>query len=320
MSAPFRMIMMGSPDFAVPTLREILKDPTKFEVILVITQPDKKAGRGRKVLPCPMAKFGESKDLVVAKPKTLRNKDFQEELRQLNPDFIVVAAYGKILPQEVLSIPKFGCINVHASLLPQYRGASPVAHAILGGDSTTGVSIMGMTEGLDEGPIFATNTCKITDNHTRISLTQELAEIGANLLTDTLPAIANGTLQGIPQPEHGSSYARKIDKPDGLLDFSKSAVDLERQIRAFNPWPGTFTFLKNQRVRIHAATTSSTQHPERPGHVYAIDKAGISVTCGFGSLNITQIQPEGKKNMDASSWVAGRGIAVGNCFGMTADA
>ena len=306
-----RVIFMGSPAFAVPTLEALVGAPDLVEVVGVVTQPDKPAGRGRTLTPPPVKIAAAAHNLPVLQPAKMKAEATHQSLRALRPELLIVAAYGRILPPAILTIPTLDSINVHASLLPRHRGASPISHAILAGDTETGVSIMRIEEGLDTGPVFAMRRLPMPSGANADSLSALLATLGSELLVETLPAIVAEALKPTPQNHEAATYAPLLRKEHGRLDFTKAAVTLERQVRAFHPWPGTFAFKGAQRVHISAVETE-TDNTDAPGRVIAADKRGVVVSCGEGGLRLVLVQPEGKKLMPAAAWVAGRGIAVGD--------
>ena len=244
---------MGSPDFALSTLRALHEN---YTVVGVVTQPDRAAGRGRELKPPPVKTLALELDIPVIQPEKLRDPEAMEQLRAWSPDVIVVAAFGQILRQDVLDLPKFGCINVHASLLPRWRGAAPINAAILHGDEETGITIMKMDAGLDTGPILTQRSVRIQPDETAGSLFETLSQLGADLLLETLPGYISGEIKPSPQPEEGATYAPMLKKEDGLLDFSRPAEELERKVRAFNPWPGTYFDWDGGRLKVHKAHTA----------------------------------------------------------------
>lgn len=297
---PTKILFMGSPDFSLPTL-EALDD--HFQVIGVVTQPDRKSGRGRSVSPPPVKKFALKLGLPVYQPTSLDQPDFLKQLSELEPELIVVAAYGQILNQTVLSLPEKGCLNVHASLLPRWRGASPINAAILYGDSRSGVTIMKMDAGLDTGPILAQRSTPITDQDTAGTLFNRLARMGADLLVETLPAYLRGEIKPRPQDDSRATYAPLLSRSDGELDFNHSAQQLDRQVRAFHPWPGSFTFWENQRLIVHQARAVNVTSP---GAGVLITYEGYpAVGTGKGILVLEEIQPAGKKPMAGDAFLRG---------------
>lgn len=295
-----RTIFMGSPEFAVPVLRKLA---AKFQIVGVITQPDRPAGRGRVLTPPPIKILADELELPVIQPRRLSEPGVLEHLQGWAPDLIVVAAFGQILRPAVLDLPKFGCINVHASLLPRWRGAAPIQAAILNGDETTGITIMRMDPGIDTGPLLSQKSINIDHSDTSATLALKLSELGADLLMDTLPDYLAGKRLPDPQDDSLATYSPMIKKEDGLLDFSMSAIDLDRKIRAFNPWPSAFTYWKNQILKIHRA------HPVN----YVDAMVGKRViyqeipafTTGKGILVLDELQLPGKKIQTGKNFLNG---------------
>ena len=297
-----RIIFMGTPDFAVPTLRKLHQ---QFEVVMVVTQPDRPSGRGRKLELSPVKQVAMENNLPLLQPRTLRHAETLSQLRALAAEVIVVAAFGQILRPAVLTMPPHGCLNIHASLLPRWRGAAPVAAAIRAGDSQTGVTIMQMDEGLDTGPILAQRAIPIGPQHNRASLTAELADLGADLLLDTLPDWLAGQITPQAQDDALATMARQIKKDTGQIDWRQSALEIERHIRAFHPWPGTYTFWQNQRLKIISATVASAgSQPKQAGTVYMWQDE-VAVATGQGSIILDQIQLAGKRALPAKIFVNG---------------
>lgn len=295
-----RTIFMGSPDFALPTL-QALHDHT--QVVGVVTQPDRPSGRGRSLTPPPVKVLAQNLDLLVFQPSSLRKPEAFEPIAALAPDLIVVAAFGQILRKNVLELPRYGCINVHASLLPRWRGAAPINAAILHGDPETGITIMQMDAGLDTGPILSKRAIPIPDTETAGELSDKLADLGAALLTETLPHYLSGEIVPVPQPEEGSTYAPMLSKQDGELDFAQDAESLARKVRAFNPWPGTYTYWKGQPLKIHQAYAVK-QPSDNPGtHTLVGDLPAIQ--CAQGTLVLKTLQPAGKKAMPGKVFLNG---------------
>lgn len=294
------VVFMGSPEFAVPALRELAGH---YEVKGVITQPDKPAGRGR-LMTMPAVKIlAEELGLQILQPARLRAPEIVAELAAWGPDLIIVAAYGQILKQDVLDMPRYGCLNIHASLLPRWRGASPIQAAILHGDKESGVTIMRMEAGLDTGPILAQRSLPIMDNESAGSLSARLAEFGASLLMEVLPVHLKGELTAIPQDEERATYAPMIRKEEGELDFNLSGIRLARQIRAFNPWPGAYMLWEGGVLKVHRALFV----PEsglRPGQRSRKDKLP-SVAANDGWLVLEEVQPAGKKAMSGTVFLNG---------------
>lgn len=297
---------MGTPDFAVPALEALLE--SDYELAGVVTQPDRPSGRGRQLTASPVKQAAEAAGIDVLQPKSLKDEAAQAELGRLEPDLIVVVAFGQILPKAVLEIPPHGCLNLHASLLPRWRGAAPVAAAIRSGDQKTGVTLMLMDEGLDTGPIVAQQPILIRPAHSRETLTNELAERGAMLLINKLPPWLAGEIEARPQDESQATHAPRLKKEEGLIDWSQSAVDIERKIQAFYPWPGTFTYGPRGRIKILAIETwSQLTAPSglEPGALFEAD-GRLFVATGQGAVRLVTVQPEGKKAMAAEAMLNGQ--------------
>ena len=309
-----KIVYMGTPDFAVPPLRALFE--AGHDIGLVVTKPDTAKDRGKKIQSCPVKKTAQELGLRTETPEKLRgNTEFFEMLKSISPDFIVVAAYGKILPKEVLEVPKYGCINIHASLLPEYRGAAPIHRAVIDGCSETGVTIMYMEEGLDTGDIIAQSKTDVGEK-TTAQLHEELAEIGAGLIVETLPKIADGTAQRIPQDDTKASYAPMVFKNEGVIDFSKTAEQICRLVRGFNSWPTASTVYNGQVMKVHEAVSGKTSDSGKAfGTVLSADKNGIEAACRGGSVIIKNIQMPGKKAMDVSAFLLGNKIETGTVLG-----
>lgn len=295
-----RIVFMGSPEFALPTLEMLARE---YAVAGVVTQPDKPAGRGRDVTPPVVKTAALALGLPVLQPATLKDPAAFKQLAGLNPDLIIVAAFGQILRQDVLDLPPFGCINVHASLLPRWRGAAPIQAAILNGDEETGVTIMRMEAGLDTGPILAQRATPIEPGETGGILSDRLAILGANLLRETLPAWLDGSIQPVPQDESQAAYAPRLKKDEGFLVFSQPVTLLERRVRAFNPWPGTFFLLGDLILKIHKAHL--LEDPDaQPGRRVIIEKKPAIGAAG-GWLVLDVLQPAGRKPMPGEAFLSG---------------
>lgn len=294
-----RVVFMGSPSFALPSLQTLVE---RFNVVGVVTQPDRLAGRGRELKPPAVKTLAVSLGLPVIQPPRLRDPEPVAQLRAWKPDLVIVAAFGQILRADVLDLPPHGCINVHASLLPRWRGASPVQHAILAGDLRTGVSIMKMDPGLDTGPVLAQASIPVHDQDTSASLGERLAQLGAALLVETLPGYLEGRIDPAPQGEAGVSYAPLLKKDDARLDFTKPAEFLARQVRAFSPWPGTFFDTPRGPLKVHAARVL----PEavEPGRRLTIN-GFPAVSAAEGVLLLEVVQPVGKKPMSGEAYLSG---------------
>jgi methionyl-tRNA formyltransferase len=303
-SFPLRLVFAGTPDFAAAALHALIQSP--HEIVGVYTQPDRPAGRGRKLTPSPVKQLALQHELAVFQPGSLKTPETLEQLRALDADVMVVAAYGLILPPEILGVPRCGCLNIHASLLPRWRGAAPIQRAILAGDTETGITIMQMDKGLDTGPMLLKLACPIRTDDTTASLHDRLAHLGAEAIVTALDQLAE--LTPMPQDETEATYAAKLTKQEAIIDWRHPAVALDRQIRALNPWPVAQTSVKGQTLRIWAAQsltlTDVAQAP--PGTVIHCDKGGIDIRCGQGVLRLTQLQPAGSKPMDVAAFLNGR--------------
>jgi methionyl-tRNA formyltransferase len=308
-----KIIFMGSPAFALPALQSLMLN--KYDVSAVYTQTDKKTGRGRQVAACPVKKFASGAGVRVIQPESFRDAREVELLAELKPDIIIVAAYGQILPEAVLQIPQYKCINIHPSLLPAYRGPSPVAAAILNGDAQTGVSIMLIERKVDSGPIIAQAPVSIQDGDTTGSLTCRMAKTGAELLLGTLPAWVSGRIQPLTQDENLASYTRMEKKEDGELDWNRQAVHLWRKVRAFNPWPGCYVKWMGLRIKIVTAVALADAGKGMAGQVIALPRGEVTrvaVRTGEGLLGLVTVQPEGKREMTAGDFAAGHQGFVGS--------
>jgi methionyl-tRNA formyltransferase len=294
-----RVVFMGSPDFALPSLSALMKT---YQVVGAVTQPDRASGRGRELKAPPVKTLALELNIPVAQPEKLR--DGMSQLRGWNPDLIVVAAFGQILKKDVLDLPRYGCINVHASLLPRWRGAAPVNAAILAGDEETGVTVMQMDVGLDTGPMLAQKSIRIGRDDTAGSVFQALSTLGADLLIETLPEYFSGNLKPVPQPAEGATYASMLKKEDGLLDFTRPAVELERRARAMNPWPGAWFEWNGNPLKVLRASTVSGEKGLRSGNRFTVD-GKPAVQSAEGVLVLDEVQPAGRKIMSGKSFLAG---------------
>ena len=291
---------MGSPEFALPTLKALAE---RYPVVGVVTQPDRPAGRGNILTPPPVKVLAQQLGLEVFQPEKLRTPEAMEKLRSWNPELIIVAAFGQILRQEVLDLPLFGCINVHASLLPRWRGASPIQAAILHGDSVTGVTIMKMDPGIDTGPILAQRTAPILPDDTAGSLSERLAQEGADLLMEVLPDYLEGRLQPRPQPEEGATYAKMLKKEEGNLNFEESVHQLVNRVRAYYPWPSAYTFWNGQMLKIHRARAVEDTHSISGQRRIIEGYPAIGASDGW--LVLLEVQPAGKRAMDGKDFLRG---------------
>lgn len=314
---PFRVVFMGTPRFAIPILQGLI-DRDSEPVVGVFTQPDRPRGRGRQPEPSHVKMLAQQHGLPVLEPVSLRDPKAMAELQTLQPDIIVVAAFGQILPPPVLELPPFGCLNVHASLLPRWRGAAPVAAAILAGDDTTGVTIMRMDAGLDTGPVLSQRPLAIAPQDTRESLTARLAQLGADLLGDTLPDWLAGNIEPQPQDEALATHAPRLKKEQGLIRWDQPAIDIARQVRAFYSWPGAFTHWRGKPLRILRAFAAGEGWQDRtsgmlPGTVIAAPD-GPAVVTGSGVLHLLEVQSAGKRPMLADAFARGARGFVGDCL------
>lgn len=303
MAKPLSIVFAGTPDFAAFHLQALLA--SEHQVLAVYTQPDRPAGRGKKLQASPVKKVAEEANLPVYQPLNFKAEEDRQALAALKPDVMVVVAYGLILPQSVLDIPKYGCLNVHASLLPRWRGAAPIQRAVEAGDFSSGVTIMQMERGLDTGPMLHKVSCELAEDETGGSLHDRLQSLGAPALIDTLQQLAAGQLQPEIQNDALANYAHKIEKDDLNLDWQHSSVQLERRIRAFNPFPVCFSFLGEARLKVYQAKATANDHGQKPGTILAFDKSGIEVACGEGSLSLQQVQVPGKKPMTVDQLLNG---------------
>lgn len=306
-----RIVFMGTPEFAVPVLEALAK--TDHSIVGVFTRPDQPAGRGKKLQASPVKLLAESRGLAVFQPKTFRKPEAAAELRNLSPDLVVVAAYGLILPADVLAIPPRGCVNTHASLLPRHRGAAPIAAAILAGDSETGITLMQMDPGLDTGPILAQRAIPIAPDDTTASLTDRLSHVAAALLIESLPQILAGEIKPQAQDETRATVFRTMQKEEGLIDWTRPALEIERRVRAFQPWPSAFTFwngVQLKLLRAHAGAGGSGE----PGRVLQRGR-DIAVATGDGVLVLDEIQLAGKRAMAIEEFVRGQRAFVGTRLG-----
>lgn len=294
-----RVLFAGTPAFARASLEALVE--SGIQPITVLTQPDRPAGRGKRVTASPVKAFALEHSIPVLQPQTLKDDSVQAELRALQPDVLIVAAYGLILPQAVLDIPRLGCLNVHASILPAWRGAAPIQASILAGDAQTGISLMAMTAGLDCGPVYATESIAIGPDENAGELHDRLAALGGQLLVQQLDAILNGELEAVEQDESQASYAGKIKTADARLNFEDSAEALHRQVRAFNPAPGAWFMLGDERIKCWQASIGGDTDAT-PGR--CLDRPGVVVACGEGSLSLDVLQRPGKRPVNAAEFAA----------------
>lgn len=309
-----KLVFMGTPDFAVAPLHSLCE--AGYEVAAVVTQPDKPKGRGKAMQPTPVKEEAQKHGLTVCQPEKVKDPKFLKEIREIAPDIIIVAAFGQIIPKELLEIPRFGCINIHASLLPKYRGAAPIQYAVIDGEKESGVTIMKMGTGLDTGDMIAKAVVPIEKDETGGSLFEKLSNAGARLLIETLPAILDGTAVYEKQPEESPTpYAGMIRKEMGKMDFQKNAEVLERLIRGLNPWPSAYTYLDGKVLKIWNSIASGEESTAACGTVIRTDKKGIHVACKNSSLILTEVQLAGKKRMSAEAFLRGYSIQEGIILG-----
>ena len=298
-----RLVFAGTPDFAATALKALIA--AGHTIVGVYSQPDRPAGRGRKLQPSPVKQVALDHEIPVFQPETLKTAEAQKQLADLKPDVMIVAAYGLILPKAVLDIPTHGCLNIHASLLPRWRGAAPIQRAIAAGDSETGITIMQMDEGLDTGAMLLKSLSAIDTSDTGGSLHDRLAELGGKAIIEALELLKKGELTGEPQNDDLACYASKLSKTEGHIDWATDATAIERLVRAFNPWPGTYTDLGDQRIRIHEARALVTDSDAFPGTVVHRDRDGIDIACGNGTLRITRLQLPGSRAQSVNDLING---------------
>ena len=320
MTQPLRIVFAGTPEFAAEHLKALLNSP--YQVVAVYTQPDRPAGRGQKLMPSPVKQLALQHEIAVYQPQTLRDPAAQAELAALKPDLLVVVAYGLILPQVVLDIPRLGCINSHASLLPRWRGAAPIQRAIQAGDAESGVTVMQMEAGLDTGPMLLKVSTPISADDTGGSLHDRLAELGPPAVLQAIAGLAAGSLRGEVQDDSLATYAHKLNKDEALLDWSRPAVELERLIRAFNPWPICHSSLNGAPLKVLAAqrVTEQGEGSGAPGEILAASKDGLTVACADGALRLTRLQLPGGKALNFADLFNSRReqFAVGSLLGASA--
>ena len=314
-----RVVFMGTPDFALGTLQALLD--SKHEVAAVFTQPDKPKGRKMELQSPPVKVLAKKAGIPVYQPKKVRDPEVVENLRKIEPDVIVVVAFGQIIPQSILDLPKYGCVNVHGSLLPKYRGAAPIQWAVIDGEETSGVTTMKMDAGLDTGDMLLQEEVPLTPDETGGSLFDKLSQVGATLLIKTLDALEGGEVTAIPQPKDSPTpYAAMLTKRMGAIDWTKSAKEIECLIRGLNPWPSAYTHLGGKTLKIWKASLVSEETQENasaeksiqnPGTVVEVTKTGIFVQTGEGRLLITELQMEGKKRMTAQAYLLGANVSIG---------
>lgn len=305
MTSP-RVLFAGTPEFALASLRALVDAGTK--PVAVLTQPDRPAGRGKRLTQSPVKQFAIERGIEVLQPATLRSPEIAVDLEALSPDILIVAAYGLILPQEVLDIPTHGCLNVHASLLPRWRGAAPIQVAILHGDTETGVSLMSMTAGLDCGPVYVSKALSIGADETAGELHDRLADLGGSLLVEHLAAILDGSIEAVEQDESQTVYAPKVDKRDAVIDWRRSAQELRRLVRAYNPVPGAWFDLDGERIKVWEVQLTDDVSDE-PGKVVSSGRTGLTVACGQSGLRLETVQRPGKRRVTGEEFSSSVDIA-----------
>lgn len=309
-----KIVYMGTPVFAVYALEALVE--AGHEVVAVFTQPDKAKGRSKSLIPTPVKEKALAHGIEVYQPVKLREEENVELIRTMNPDAIVVAAYGQILPESILQIPRYGCINIHASLLPKYRGAAPIEWSIIDGEKETGVTTMYMAKGLDTGDMIEKTVVTIEKKDTAETLHDKLAEAGAKLILSTLDKLEAGTATRTPQKDEDSCYAVMLKKEMGDIDFTKSAEEIERLVRGLLPWPCAYTMIDGKHVKLYAADVVALDKADaKPGEIVAMTKKNFDIACGKDAIRILRLQPEGKKEMDAASYLNGNKLAIGMVCG-----
>lgn len=309
-----RVIFMGTPDFSVGTLEAIIE--AGHEVSLVVTQPDKPKGRGKAMQYTPVKECALKHGIEVFQPVKIRESANIEYLRKYNADIIIVVAFGQIVPKSILDMPKYGCINVHASLLPKYRGAAPIQWAVINGDEFTGVTTMRMDEGVDTGDMIAKKTVRLAEDETGGSLFEKLAIEGAKLCVETMEMIEKGTAEYTPQDNETATHTSMISKELGFIDWNKTAVEIERLIRGLNPWPSAYTHLDGKTFKIWGARVVKSDNDCQPGCIFRVGKNEMFVQTSDGALELTEVQLQGKKRMDTGSFLRGYSVEEGSFFNM----
>ncbi len=312
MASSWRIVFFGTPSFAIPTLERLFEGLD--EVVAVVTQPDRERGRGRKKSPSPVKELALQQGRVLLQPEKVKEEVFQEAIRGLHPDLFVVVAFGQILPKSLLEVPRFGAVNVHASLLPGYRGAAPIAWAILKGEKVTGITTMLMDEGMDTGDILVQAEIPIEKEDTGGTLQGKLSSLGGRLLMETVEKMKAGSLSPLPQDHSKATYAPPLKKEDGRIDWKKGAEEIDRQVRGFNPWPGAFTGWENGLLKIYQGEVRGGISRGPEGSIIWVGSDFIEVGTGSGSLLIREVQPEGKRRMSVRDFLSGHHISIGTVF------
>jgi methionyl-tRNA formyltransferase len=307
-----RVVFFGTPEFALPCLEALCEIS---ETALVVSQPDRRSGRGLKLTPPPVRLLAERLRIPVIQPDSVRTAEFPETLRAIKPDLGVVVAFGRILTRATLESPRLGCVNIHASLLPKYRGAAPIQWAIVNGELETGVSLMQMDEGMDTGPVLAVAKTRIEPDATADSLSEKLARLGAELLRDRFLSLIRGELLPVPQDHASATYAPVLRKQDGAITWQKAAKEIHDFVRGMSPWPGAFTWLDDKRIAIHRMRISAEEGAfRRPGSILSADDRGIEVACGRGAVLIEELQVEGRRRMRVDQFLTGYRLATNTRF------
>ncbi len=308
-----KIVFMGTPDFAAGALESLVE--AGHEILLVVTQPDRPKGRSGQPQPSPVKECALRHDIPVFQPERIRRPEAVEELKKYPADLFVVAAFGQILTKEILDMPRLGCLNIHASLLPKYRGASPIQHVLLDGEKQTGITIMQMDEGIDTGDMLHKAILEIAPDETFETLHDKLMDLGGKAIVTALSLLENGGLTPMKQRDDLSCYAPLIKKTDGLLDFTKETAVIDRVIRAMNPWPGAYTYLNGKTLKIFRATPMEGKASDRPGTIAEVDKTYFDIATVDGRLRVTELQLEGKKRMDVTSFLLGNRLEIGQTLG-----
>jgi len=303
------IIFMGTPDFAVPTLEGLIN--SNHKIIAVFTQPDRPKGRGREVVPSPVKVKADANNIPVLQPEKVKEPDFIKKISEYNPDCIVVVAFGQILPKDILNLPRYGCINLHASLLPKYRGAAPINWALIKGETKTGVTSMFMEEGMDTGDILIQREIEIKEDDNAGTLHDKLSQIGNNVILETLDKLERGIIKRIKQDSSVATYASKIKKEDCIIDWNAGAEDIVNKIRGLTPLPGAYTLYNGKRLKITNADYKKQEARGKNGEVFEVNRNGIKVTCRDGIVIIKSLQPEGKRVMSTGEFISGHSIKTG---------
>jgi len=306
---PLRILFMGTPDFAAATLQSLLDGPDT--VVAVVTQPDRPKGRGKKLTPPPVKVLAEKAGIPVLQPTKIKTQEFRDECKSYNPDLVVVTAYGRILPPSLLELAPYGCINVHGSLLPAYRGAAPIQWAVINGERETGVTIMQMDEGMDTGDILCTAAIAVEENDTAGSLFAKLAELGGQTLLETLRLLKEGRLNATPQDDALATVAPMLKKEDGRIDWRKSAREIHCLIRGLDPWPSAYCYLDDKRLQLFSPEIHYQDVNTAPGTLLNADKRGLLIATGRDCLLVREVQPEGKKRMSVEAFLCGSPLEPG---------